>query len=110
MEVISGDSQFPLGQGTLGSVIELVFHVEMKVTIVVTPEVGFASGDLSVDKMCQGTSQQSGGRPWVVMWQLLCCAGHMGGSVALLLQREHKGWLCGTWNPAGRPRGSSHAP
>lgn len=36
----SGGSQFPLGQGTLGSVIELVFCVEMKATIVVTPEVG----------------------------------------------------------------------
>lgn len=60
--VLSGGAQFPLGQGTLGSVIEL--------------DEGHYSGDprggglhleTSVDKMCQGTSQQSGGRPWVVM-------------------------------------------
>lgn len=104
--VISGGPQFPLAQGTLGSVIELdegYYSGDPQ-------RWGFASGDLSVDKMCQGTSQQSGGRLWVVMWQLLCCAGHMGGSVALLPHREHKGWLCGTWNPAGCPRGISHPP
>lgn len=53
----------PFGSGHPGKCYRTSFlRVEMKATIVVTPEMGFASGDLSVDDMCQGTSQQSGGR------------------------------------------------
>lgn len=84
---------------------------ETEVTIVVNP-VGGRGLHLGTSQFvrCAREHQWSGGRLWVAVWQVPCCAGHVGDFVALELQREHKGQLCGKWNPAGRPRGSPHTP